>query len=97
MRTSTALDVGRHGDEVIITVTGNGFLYNMVRIIAGTLIYVGTGKTVPGAFKRAIDSGSRLDLGITAPPNGLTLMEVIYDKDRLDYLRDGGGWFKEEA
>ena len=87
----------RREAEVDIYILGDGFLYNMVRIIAGTLIYVGTGKTAPGAFIRAMDSGSRLDLGITAPPNGLTLMEVIYEKDRLDYLKNGGGWFKEEV
>ena len=51
----------------------------MVRIIAGTLIGVGSGKLAPGAIKRAIESGSRLDLGITAPAHGLTLMEVFYE------------------
>ena len=50
----------------------------MVRIIAGTLIGVGTGKLEPGAFDRALASKSRLDLGVTAPPHGLTLMEVYY-------------------
>ena len=57
-----------------------GFLYNMVRIIAGTLIGVGTGRLEPGAFSRAlaIQSGNRLDLGVTAPAHGLTLMEVYY-------------------
>ena len=53
--------------------------YNMVRIIAGTLIGVGTGKLEPGAFSRALVSKSRLDLGVTAPAHGLTLMEVYYD------------------
>ena len=50
----------------------------MVRIIAGTLIGIGTGKVEPGAFARAIASQSRLDLGVTAPAHGLTLMEVYY-------------------
>ena len=50
----------------------------MVRIIAGTLIGVGTGKLEPGAFSRALASKSRLDLGVTAPAHGLTLMEVFY-------------------
>lgn len=73
----------RNGDEIAFYVAGNGFLYNMVRIIAGTLISVGTGKLAPGAVARAIESRSRLDLGVTAPAHGLTLMEVYYEKPRL--------------
>lgn len=73
----------RSGDEINLFVTGKGFLYNMVRIIAGTLIYVGIGKLEPGAFTRAIASKDRLDLGITAPAHGLTLMEVYYDRARI--------------
>ena len=73
----------RSGDELSLYVAGNGFLYNMVRIIAGTLIWVGAGKLESGAFSRALKSGDRLDLGITAPAHGLTLMEVCYDKQRL--------------
>ena len=75
-------EVTANGPEIQLIVEGNGFLYNMVRIIAGTLIGVGSGKIEPGAFKRAIESGSRLDLGITAPAHGLTLMEVFYDENR---------------
>ena len=69
----------RRGEELELTVEGNGFLYNMVRIIAGTLISVGAGKLAPGAFRRAIETGDRLALGVTAPAHGLTLMEVFYD------------------
>ena len=72
------------GPEYTLFVEGNGFLYNMVRIIAGTLIDVGAGRLAPGAFARALASKSRLDLGVTAPAHGLTLMEVFYDKsDRI--------------
>lgn len=71
-------EVSRDGEEVRLVIEGNGFLYNMVRIIAGTLIAVGTGKLQPGAIARAIETGNRLDLGITAPARGLTLMEVWY-------------------
>lgn len=83
VRTLYAAALYRNGDELTLYVTGNGFLYNMVRIIAGTLILVGAGKSKPGAIRRAIGSGSRLDLGATAPAHGLTLMEVYYDKSRL--------------
>ena len=83
VRTIYKAEVIRNGKEVCLIVEGSGFLYNMVRIIAGTLIYIGTGKLEPGAFKRAIETGNRLDLGITAPAHGLTLMKVFYsDKDR---------------
>ena len=83
VRTIYKAEVTRNGKEVCLIVEGSGFLYNMVRIIAGTLIYIGTGKLEPGAFRRAIETGNRLDLGITAPAHGLTLMKVFYsDKDR---------------
>jgi len=78
VRTLWRADVTRDGDEVKLIVEGNGFLYNMVRIIAGTLRDIGSGKLQPGALKRAIDTGDRLDLGVTAPAHGLTLMEVFY-------------------
>ena len=79
VRTITACGMRREGERVTFFVEGDGFLYNMVRIIAGTLVGVGSGKLEPGAFARAIASGNRLDLGVTAPPHGLTLMEVFYD------------------
>ena len=78
VRTIYRVEVSQRGSEICLIVEGSGFLYNMVRIIAGTLIGVGSGKLAPGAFRRAIESGSRLDLGVTAPAHGLTLMEVFY-------------------
>lgn len=75
------IGVTRRGHRVMLLVHGNGFLYNMVRILAGTLIEVGAGKREPGAIARALESGSRLDLGITAPPQGLTLLRVFYGDD----------------
>ena len=65
-------------NNVMLIIEGSGFLYNMVRIIAGTLAGVGSGKLAPGALARAIETGNRLDLGVTAPAHGLTLMEVFY-------------------
>ena len=78
MRTLWRADVTRRDHDVEIIVEGSGFLYNMVRIIAGTLQGVGAGRLAPGAIARAIDTGDRLDLGVTAPAHGLTLMEVFY-------------------
>mgnify|MGYP002626938410 CR=1 FL=1 len=65
-------------DEMVLRVSGNAFLYNMVRIIVGTLVEIGLEKRSPDAFDRAFASGNRLDLGMTAPPHGLVLAEVRY-------------------
>ena len=64
---------------VEIEVEGDRFLYHMVRIIAGTLVDVGRGKLAPGAVERALASGARTDLGLTAPPEGLYLDRVVLD------------------
>ncbi len=73
---SAELDV-RDG-ELIFRISGNAFLYNMVRIIAGTLVEIGLDKRGPDAFERAFRTGSRLELGMTAPPHGLELTGVRY-------------------
>ena len=65
-------------NRIYIELTGNGFLYNMVRIIAGTLVDVGTGKILPEEIPEIIEAGERIRAGKTLPPNGLCLMEVIY-------------------
>ena len=78
VRTIYRAQVVRRGDEVLLTVLGDGFLYNMVRIIAGTLMEVGTGKRAPGAMRRAIETRDRLSLGQTAPAKGLTLLAALY-------------------
>ena len=81
VRTIYRVQVTRCGDEVTLLVLGDGFLYNMVRIIAGTLMEVGTLKREPGAIARAIETRDRLALGQTAPAKGLTLMRVLYGGD----------------
>ena len=63
---------------LVLTVSGNAFLYNMVRIIAGTLAEIGLHRLNSDAFEKALHSGNRLDLGMTAPPQGLELTEVRY-------------------
>ena len=81
VRTIYRVQVRRTGDEVELMILGDGFLYNMVRIIAGTLMEVGTGKREPGAIASAIETGDRLKLGQTAPAKGLALMRVLYGGD----------------
>ncbi len=63
-------------------VTGDGFLYNMVRIITGTLVDVGLGKFAPEEVKNILEAGSRASAGHTAPPYGLYLAEVYYEEIR---------------
>lgn len=78
VRTITALDIEKNGDMLAIHITGDGFLYNMVRIIAGTLAFVGTGKLKSADMPDIIASKERKRAGITAPPEGLFLSEVFY-------------------
>ena len=82
VRTIDFFDVQRQDTEVTLRVHGNGFLYNMVRIIAGTLIDVGHGRLPEDCIARALESKNRLDLGVTAPACGLELTRVEYDFDR---------------
>lgn len=70
--------------DIFIDITGDGFLYNMVRIITGTLLEVGLGKREPDDLKRIIESRDRTQAGHTAPPQGLCLMTVYFENDRLD-------------
>ena len=72
-----------HDDRIVwIDVTGSGFLYHMVRIIVGAMVDVARGRLDPGAFTRALESGDRRTLGITAPPDGLCLHS--YDLRGID-------------
>jgi len=64
---------------VVITVTGNAFLRNMVRILAGTLVEVGEGRRAPESVIHALESQERSDAGITAPARGLTLKTVHFE------------------
>ena len=66
-------------NRIYIELTGNGFLYNMVRIIAGTLVDVGTGKIQPEYIEKIIESKDRSLAGKTVQPNGLYLLEVNYE------------------
>lgn len=79
-RTIFDCHVEREGDVVKILVTGDGFLYNMVRIIAGTLMAVGLGKLPPDRMTGILESKDRRCAGQTAEPQGLTLMEISYEK-----------------
>jgi len=66
------------GQEITFTVTGGGFLYNMVRIMAGTVLYAGLGKTAPDDIPHIIAARDRTQAGKTLPPQGLTLVAVEF-------------------
>ena len=78
VRTVSDCKVERFGDDVIISITANGFLYNMVRIIVGTLLDVNFGKIKAEDLPRIIDSCDRDLAGATARPHGLYLEKVHY-------------------
>lgn len=72
-------DLPLREDELWIEISGDGFLYNMVRIITGTLVEIGQGKRAPEEMSRIIEAADRQAAGHTAPPYGLYLAEVFYD------------------
>jgi len=79
IRTDKVSDIaGNKYEEIEISVTGDGFLYNMVRIIAGTLADVGYEKIAPREVEEIIAQKDRAQAGATAPPQGLYLKEVFY-------------------
>ena len=81
VRTITELEVTKNGDEITIRISGNGFLYNMVRIIVGTLIRVGRGFYSPEKVKEILEAKDRKAAGVTAPAHGLMLMQINYPKE----------------
>ena len=83
VRTITELNIDKNEDEIVIRVSGNGFLYNMVRIIAGVLIRVGRGFYEPEMVKELLEGRERKKEAVTAPAQGLCLMEIRYPSDEL--------------
>jgi tRNA pseudouridine38-40 synthase len=87
VRTIHQLEVRQDVDNITISVTGSGFLYNMVRIIAGTLIEIGRGASSPERMKEMLEGNDRSLAGPTALPQGLTLVQIEYEaepKTRLE-------------
>lgn len=82
VRTIYDLTVEKDGDMIILRISGNGFLYNMVRIIAGTLIRVGRGAWPPERIKDILEAKDRQKAAATAPARGLVLKNIRYGKSR---------------
>lgn len=83
VRTIFGAAIATKGDEIIFQIAGDGFLYNMVRIIVGTLVQVGRGKISPEEVEKIIESKDRQNAGFTAPAEGLYLEEVYYTQEEL--------------
>lgn len=78
VRTVSSLDITEDSSSIFIEITGDGFLYNMVRIITGTLIEAGAGRRTPESVRDAIESRDRGMAGFTAPPQGLYLKQIYF-------------------
>lgn len=79
VRTIFDCSIEQRGNEYIFKVSGDGFLYNMVRIMVGTALYISEGKLTAKDVECALESGVRSTLGPTAPPRGLFLNKVVYN------------------
>ena len=87
VRTIYRAEWSRQGNILTFDIAGSGFMYNMVRIIAGTLLEIGSGKRKEDSIKRALQSLDRRDAGATAPAHGLMLYRVEYPGfDTAKYL-----------
>ncbi len=81
VRTVYSLDVLQEGNMITLRISGSGFLYNMVRIIAGTLLKVGMGVYPPSHVEEILEARDRQKAGQTAPACGLTLVSLEYEKE----------------
>lgn len=79
----TQVDLDISDNEIVITITANRFLRNMVRAIVGTLVEIGLGKRTPEDMKRVIESKDRNEAGISAPAQGLFLTEITYPEELI--------------
>lgn len=84
VRTIERMEIIRSGQDIILRVRGNGFLYNMVRIIAGTLIEIGRGAAGMEIVTDVLASGVRTKYNTTAPPMGLVLVSIEYKETDVD-------------
>lgn len=82
VRRVDSIEITRQGPLIIFRYCGNGFLYNMVRIMTGTIVQTGLGLIELDQVRKSLDSLDRRDAGITAPAQGLCLTEVLYPDSR---------------
>jgi len=80
VRTVYHAELRKNGEDIEFEITGNGFLYNMVRIAVGTLVWIGIGKLPVTAVQEMLETGDRKKGGKTLPPHGLYLKNVFYEE-----------------
>lgn len=85
VRTVYYYDVARKGDLIELRVCANGFLYNMARAMAGTVVYAAEGKIQPEEIGTILDSGNRTAAGPTVPPGGLYMTKLWYDDGKVSF------------
>ena len=85
VRTVYYYEVEREGDLIRLRVCANGFLYNMARAMAGTVVYAAEGKIAPDAIGALLKSGNRTAAGPTVPPGGLYLTTLWYDDGKVSF------------
>jgi tRNA pseudouridine38-40 synthase len=85
VRTVYYYHVERKGNLIELRVCANGFLYNMARAMAGTLVYCAEGKIKPEQIGEILDSGNRTAAGPTVPPDGLYMTHLWYDDGALNF------------
>ena len=91
VRTIYWCDVTRNGDLLELKVCANGFLYNMVSAITGTVLYAAEGKFAPEDIATILESGDRTAAGPTVPPGGLYMTHLWYD-DGIEQFEVGSDW-----
>lgn len=84
IKTIYNIEIEKKGDIIIFTIEGKSFLHNMIRIIVGTLLFIGTGRFAKEELPKIIEAKNRVKAGPTAPPQGLYLKKVFYSKKPLD-------------
>lgn len=85
VRTVYYYDVERRGDLIELRVCANGFLYNMARAMAGTVVYAAEGKLRPEEIGALLESGNRTAAGPTVPPGGLYMTKLWYDDGKVSF------------
>ncbi len=92
VRTVYYYDVERHGDLILLKVCANGFLYNMARAMAGTVVYAAEGKFAPEEIGRILEDGNRTAAGPTVPPGGLYMTRLWYEDGIESFECCGNDW-----
>lgn len=84
----TQVELAKNGDDIVLTISANRFLRNMVRAIVGTLVEIGLGKRSPEDMKRIIEAEDRGEAGVSAPAQGLFLNEIKYPSALIEGIEE---------